>query len=100
MDDLLINVRGSGTETETLAEGAMLFRGFVGQAEALSIVATVTQITNIAPFRHMITPGGHRMSVAMTNCGRVGWTTGRRGYRYDPVDSETRRPWPPMPEMF
>jgi DNA oxidative demethylase len=100
MDDLLIDVRGSGMETETSAEGAMLFRGFVGQAEALSIVATVRQIADIAPFRHIITPGGHRMSVARTNCGRVGWTTDRTGYRYDPVDSETRRPWPPMPEMF
>jgi alkylated DNA repair protein (DNA oxidative demethylase) len=57
----------------------------------------------IAPFRHMVTPGGHRMSVAMTNCGRVGWTTSRRGYRgypYDTLDPETGAPRPPMPLAF
>ena len=31
----------------------------------------------------MVTPGGHQMSVAMTNCGDAGWVTDRSGYRYD-----------------
>jgi DNA oxidative demethylase len=48
----------------------------------------------------MITPGGFRMSVAMSNCGQVGWITDRSGYRYDVIDPETGRPWPAMPEIF
>ena len=51
-------------------------------------------ILALAPFRHMVTPGGYRMSVAMTNCGDTGWVTDRRGYRYDAVDPLTERPWP------
>jgi alkylated DNA repair protein (DNA oxidative demethylase) len=53
-----------------------------------------------APFRHMITPGGFRMSVAMTNCGDVGWVSDRKGYRYDPSDPQTGKPWPRMPAEF
>ncbi len=48
----------------------------------------------------MVTPGGREMSVAMTNCGRVGWVTGRAGYRYDAIDPATGRPWPAMPPTF
>jgi alkylated DNA repair protein (DNA oxidative demethylase) len=48
----------------------------------------------------METPGGHRMSVAMTNCGPLGWVTDRRGYRYTPVDPQTGRPWPALPDVF
>jgi alkylated DNA repair protein (DNA oxidative demethylase) len=48
----------------------------------------------------MVTPGGYRMSVAMTNCGALGWVTDRTGYRYDPIDPETGRPWPQMPLSF
>lgn len=48
----------------------------------------------------MSTPGGHRMSVAMTNCGRFGWVTDRTGYRYDRIDPESGKPWPPMPPVL
>jgi alkylated DNA repair protein (DNA oxidative demethylase) len=40
------------------------------------------------------------MSVAMTNCGEAGWVTDRTGYRYDPRDPESGRPWPAMPDLF
>jgi alkylated DNA repair protein (DNA oxidative demethylase) len=40
------------------------------------------------------------MSVAMTNCGELGWVSDRTGYRYDPIDPQTRQPWPAMPEVF
>jgi DNA oxidative demethylase len=63
-------------------------------------MATLQGVLLTAPFRHMVTPGGFRMSVAMTNCGRAGWITDRRGYRYDPLDPTTGRPWPPLPELF
>ena len=62
--------------------------------------SALNEITAISPFRHMVTPGGYTMSVAMTNCGAAGWVTDRTGYRYDPKDPETGKPWPPMPDCF
>jgi alkylated DNA repair protein (DNA oxidative demethylase) len=84
---------------ERLSEGAVILRGFAGD-HAAALVAAVAHITEVAPFRNMVTPGGYRMSVAMTNCGRAGWITDRRGYRYDPVDPMTGLQWPEMPALF
>lgn len=96
---VLLGAARTSSNVETLAEGALLLRGFVA-AEAASIFEIVRQIAVAAPFRHMVTPGGYRMSVAMTNCGEVGWTTNRSGYRYARFDPETNLPWPPMPPTF
>ena len=74
-------------------------RGYAG-GEAAVLVAAVKAIAVEAPFRHMVTPGGFRMSVAMTSCGEAGWITDRRGYRYSPVDPESGRAWPKMPSLF
>jgi len=82
-----------------LGEKAMVLRG-LARHEVAVLVAAVAEITAVAPFRNMITPGGFRMSVAMTNCGRAGWVTDRRGYRYELVDPMTGRAWPPMPRSF
>ena len=82
-----------------LAPGAMLLRGFAQRFEAPCVTA-LRRIVEVAPFRHMVTPGGHRMSVAMTNCGAAGWVTDRSGYRYDGHDPESGRRWPPMPDVF
>ncbi|MEQ9133058.1 MAG: DNA oxidative demethylase AlkB, partial [Salinisphaeraceae bacterium] len=84
---------------ETLAEGAVILRGFALDRET-ALAAAIEQVTATAPFRHMETPGGHRMSAGMTNCGGLGWTTDRRGYRYTRDDPETGRPWPAMPAVF
>jgi DNA oxidative demethylase len=84
---------------EWLEEGAVLLRGFAA-AEALLLVQEVARVAEAATFRHLVTPGGFTMSVAMTNCGRVGWVSDRTGYRYDPVDPHTGVPWPAMPEAF
>jgi alkylated DNA repair protein (DNA oxidative demethylase) len=84
---------------ESLGERAALLRGFA-RHEAAALVAAVAEITASAPFRNMITPGGFRMSVAMTNCGRAGWVTDRKGYRYEFVDPMTGCFWPPMPPSF
>jgi alkylated DNA repair protein (DNA oxidative demethylase) len=84
---------------EPLEEGAVVLRGFaLPQAEAL--LAEAARVAQAAPFRHLVTPGGFTMSVAMTNCGRVGWVSDRRGYRYDPRDPDSGAPWPPMPAPF
>jgi DNA oxidative demethylase len=82
-----------------MAEGAVLLRGLVKPVET-DLIADLRAIVAQAPFRHMLTPGGHRMSVAMTNCGSVGWVTDHTGYRYDADDPESAKPWPAMPLSF
>ena len=77
----------------------MLLRGFAKPSEA-DLIAALRDIVEQAPFRHMVTPGGYQMSVAMTNCGNVGWVTDRSGYRYDADDPEAGKPWPAMPALF
>ena len=84
---------------EAIAPGAVLLRGFA-LPFVDNVLAVLSDITAQAPFRHMTTPWGAAMSVAMTNCGEAGWLTDRTGYRYDRVDSETGQPWPVMPECF
>jgi alkylated DNA repair protein (DNA oxidative demethylase) len=84
---------------EAMAEGAVLLRGIARPFES-QLIAELRHIAGYAPFRHMMTPGGHEMSVAMTNCGTLGWVTDRTGYRYDGNDPQTRRPWPAMPAAF
>ncbi len=84
---------------EELAPGAVLLRGFA-LAEEPAILRAVHDVGARAPFRHMTTPGGFRMSVAMTNCGQLGWVTDRTGYRYDSRDPESGEPWPNIPGVF
>ncbi|HEV8311913.1 MAG TPA: DNA oxidative demethylase AlkB [Burkholderiaceae bacterium] len=82
-----------------LAPGAVLLRGFASE-RAAALLREVETITQAAPFRHLVTPGGYTMSVAMTNCGRVGWCSDRSGYRYDAIDPLSGTPWPAMPVVF
>jgi alkylated DNA repair protein (DNA oxidative demethylase) len=84
---------------ERLEEGAVLLRGFA-TAEAAQLVEEARRVSHAAPFRHLVTPGGYTMSVAMTNCGRVGWVSDLTGYRYDQVNPDTAAPWPAMPTAF
>ena len=95
----LLSCLGPTETVERLSEGAVVLRRFAAD-RAPALVSEVAEIAAVAPFRNMVTPGGYRMSVAMTNCGRVGWVTDRRGYRYDPVDPVTGRPWPEIPASF
>jgi alkylated DNA repair protein (DNA oxidative demethylase) len=97
--DLFQNVPDVRPPQEVMAEGAVLLRGFAGPLEA-GLIAVLRDIVARAPFRHMVTPGGHRMSVAMTNCGSAGWITDRTGYRYGVHDPETGKPWPGMPPLL
>lgn len=89
----------AGGQREAMAEQAVILRGFaLDQADEL--LRQILQLQAQAPFRHMLTPGGFRMSVALTNCGALGWTTDRRGYRYSATDPDSGAPWPAMPERF
>lgn len=91
--------RGIEVGKEHLGPAALLLRGFAREDET-SLLQGLDAVIAASHFRNMTTPGGYRMSVAMTNCGALGWTTDRAGYRYDPHDPETGRPWPAMPDMF
>lgn len=82
-----------------LAEDAMLLRGFALE-RAATLLDAVNAVIAEAPFRHFVTPGGQTMSVAMTNCGDVGWVSDRKRYRYSSIDTMTGKAWPKMPECF
>jgi DNA oxidative demethylase len=97
--DLLSRAPTPRNGTEFIAEGAMVLPGFAA-AEAQALMTEIDQIAAEAPFRNMITPGGFRMSVAMTNCGRAGWITDRRGYRYTKADPLSQQVWPALPPIF
>jgi DNA oxidative demethylase len=84
---------------ERLGPGTVVLRRLAAPADAVLLAALETVVAR-APFRHMETPGGHRMSVAMTNCGSLGWVTDRTGYRYDALDPESGHRWPPLPDAF
>lgn len=95
----LFGEMANSESAQPLAEGAVVLRGFAA-AVTPELLDALNRVAAQSSFRHMVTPGGYTMSVAMTNCGRVGWVSDRKGYRYDPVDPESGRPWPAMPAAF
>ena len=97
--DLFASLSDAQPSREDITEGAVLLRGFAKPAED-DLITALRDIVEWAPFRHMSTPGGHQMSVAMTNCGSAGWVTDRSGYRYDAADPQSGQPWPEMPSPF
>ena len=94
---------GQPTEPEDLKNelgpGTAILRGLLKDRET-AVMEGLFSVAAKSPFRHMVTPGGFRMSVAMTNCGHLGWVTDRKGYRYASVDPVTGSQWPAMPEAF
>jgi alkylated DNA repair protein (DNA oxidative demethylase) len=89
----------SELEQGELGAWVTLLRSFALRDES-ALLSDLQHVANVAPFRHMVTAGGFRMSVAMTNCGPVGWVSDRKGYRYDPIDPASGQPWPPIPASF
>ncbi|MGH7931361.1 MAG: DNA oxidative demethylase AlkB [Candidatus Binatia bacterium] len=84
---------------EQLGPGATVLRKFAVPKET-ALLSALRDVVAGAPFRHMVTPGGFLMSVAVTNCGSLGWVTDRTGYRYEPTDPVSRLSWPQMPDVF
>lgn len=84
---------------EPLAPGATILRRRALDG-ADGLLQEINQVAARSPFRQMVTPGGYTMSVAMTNCGDVGWTTDMHGYLYAKTDPQTGKPWPAMPYAF
>ena len=97
--NLFESVAQTEVPREILCTGAVKLRGFA-QKYQTELFAGLREVPAKAPFRHIVTPGGFRMSVAMTNCGALGWISDETAYRYDRVDPETKKAWPEMPDRF
>ena len=96
---LALDESGGGVTLSSIGSRAVVLRG-LARERAPELLAAIVAIAAASPFRHMVTPGGWLMSVALTNCGEVGWVTDRTGYRYDAIDPATESSWPRMPEIF
>ena len=82
-----------------LEPGAVVLRAFAME-KAPTLLAAIEEVAQGSPWRHMSTARGWRMSVAMTNCGDVGWISDQTGYRYDAIDPQTNGHWPALPSVF
>ncbi len=94
--DLFDGLAPAATSLVRLGPDAVMLPGFAA-ADADGVLSDLLAVAAVSPFRHWDTPGGRRMSVAMTNCGRLGWISDRRGYRYAALDPVTGHAWPAMP---
>ncbi len=98
-DDLLHAAGLWHREHCELAPGVHLLRGHALD-ELEPLLAALRAVIAAAPLRFMRTPGGRRMAVSMTNCGRYGWVSDARGYRYSPCDPLSGSPWPALPAVL
>jgi DNA oxidative demethylase len=99
LDNAMGDLFEQETQSRWLAPGALHLPGgldSLGPGSAW-LLAWIGAVSSQAPFRHLRTPGGQSMSVAMTNAGPCGWVSDRRGYRYSPLDPLSQQPWPPLP---
>ncbi|CAH9018047.1 DNA oxidative demethylase AlkB [Candidatus Nitrosacidococcus sp. I8] len=96
-DDLFSKV--DGDICQPIGIQAYILRGYA-LPYINNILAALNTILAQAPLRHMMTPNGQKMSVAMSNCGNLGWTSSKKGYCYTPQDPETNQDWPPLPKAF
>ncbi|MGY2373040.1 DNA oxidative demethylase AlkB [Pseudomonas sp. SDO524_S393] len=84
---------------EPIGEQSSVLRGYaLPWIERL--LPALRQVLAQSPFRQMTTPGGHRMSAALSSCGALGWTTDASGYRYTPTDPRSGHPWPALPDTL
>ncbi len=97
--ELFDDASAAESRLEPIGPRAVVLRGFATASEA-ALLADLQDVIARSPLRHMVTPGGFRMSVAMTNCGALGWVSDRTGYRYDPIDPASGKRWPQMPASF
>ena len=82
-----------------MAPGAVLLHGFARDIDK-SLLKAFDAVIDQAPLRHLVTPGGYTMSVAMSNCGPLGWVSDASGYRYTAHDPLSGQPWPAMPDIW
>jgi alkylated DNA repair protein (DNA oxidative demethylase) len=92
-------LKSDESREERTGASSVVLRGFALARES-ALHSDFHNVVRAAPFRHMITPGGFTMSVAMTNCGKYGWVSDRSGYRYAALDPLSGKRWPEMPASF
>ena len=97
--DLFEDIDAPEPTRELLVPGAVVLRGLAREVDA-ALLQALDGVLAEAPLRHLVTPGGYTMSVAMSNCGPLGWVSDRRGYRYDALDPLSGQPWPAIPERW
>jgi DNA oxidative demethylase len=89
------------SSARSAAGGLRLYPGYLDRPAQTAMLAAIRNIFTAAPlFIPRMPKSGRPMSVRMSNCGRLGWMSDERGYRYQPTHPETGRPWPPMPEAL
>lgn len=73
---------------------------YLDRASQRALLAEIRAVIAEAPlFTPAMPRTGKPFSVAMTNCGSLGWVSDRTGgYRYQATHPLTGRPWPAMPE--
>lgn len=86
-------------KSQGILKDVVLLRSFVAPTEN-EVLPALAAIIQLAPLRHMMTPGGFAMSVATTSCGDLGWVSDKTGYRYAAFDPLTGKAWPQMPASF
>jgi alkylated DNA repair protein (DNA oxidative demethylase) len=82
------------------SNGFRLIPSAISPSQQGELMAEITRAMATAPLRHNVTPGGRRMSVAMTSLGALGWTSDQTGYRYRSDHPDTGLAWPPMPPLL
>jgi alkylated DNA repair protein (DNA oxidative demethylase) len=86
-------------DKQEFLKDVVLLRRFVAPVEN-EVLPALAEVLQLAPLRHMVTPGGFAMSVATTSCGELGWVSDKNGYRYAVCDPLTGKAWPQMPASF
>lgn len=87
---------GSAIAEPLMIRGFAVHRGMLDASAQAALIAEVERIWIDAPPVRPVTRWGRQMSVAMSSAGALGWTTDRRGYRYEPAQPDGRA-WPPIP---
>ena len=73
---------------------------FDAEAQARLVEAVAEVIARAPLFVPRMPRTGRPFSVAMTNCGPLGWVSDEAGYRYQPAHPETGEAWPPIPAVL
>jgi alkylated DNA repair protein (DNA oxidative demethylase) len=83
-----------------LAPGLTYAPDYLDRASQERLLQGVLAVLGAAPlFTPRMPRTGKPFSVLMSNCGRLGWVSDERGYRYQSTHPETGAPWPPIPEI-
>ncbi len=77
--------------------GVKVWQDALDRTRQEALLADIRGVARAAPPRSYETPGGRKMSVAMTAAGDLGWMSDRSGYRYAPLSPEGGR-WPEIPD--